>query len=63
MRMRVVMCSGCPFNPHRTGPALPVDVMETVVARIAAGEQWVCHQTCQGVHVTSRSSLCAGAPG
>lgn len=62
MNRRRVMCSGCPFNPDRTGPAIPADVLADVDARIAGGEAWICHETCDGAIATPRSSLCAGAP-
>ena len=62
MNRRAVMCPGCPFNAHRTGPPVPREVMETVMRRIRGGEAWVCHQTCDGPQVTADSQLCAGAP-
>lgn len=60
MNKRAVMCSGCPFNPSRTGPEVPQDVMADVERRITAGEEWICHRTCDGAQATDRSSLCAG---
>lgn len=62
MMTRSTMCSGCPFNRHRTGPEIDEDVRMTIARRIRAGERWVCHQTCDGAHVTDDSLLCAGAP-
>jgi hypothetical protein len=56
------MCSACPFNPARAGVPIPVDVMQIVQVRIASGETWVCHRTCDGPRITDRSLLCAGAP-
>jgi hypothetical protein len=61
MNRRLRMCTGCPFNADRIGPAIPADVMDAVQTRIEPGEQWVCHQTCDGAQVTDRSSRCAGA--
>ena len=62
MKQRQNLCSGCPWNPDRDLPPLPQDVSDTVATRIAAGEEWVCHQTCQGAEELAGSLACAGAP-
>jgi hypothetical protein len=62
MRRRDAMCDGCPFNNKRVGPPLDADVRRTIAERLKAGEEWVCHQTCDGARVVEASMLCAGAP-
>jgi hypothetical protein len=62
LNKRANLCSGCPWNPDRDLPPLPADVIDTVAARIAGGEEWVCHQTCQGAAELPGSLACAGAP-
>ncbi len=62
MIRREAVCPGCPFSSRRTGPPVPAEVMATVMQRIRSGEEWICHQTCDGPRVTPDSQLCAGAP-
>lgn len=62
MNRRSEMCDGCPFNARRVGLPLDVDVRRTIAERLRGGEEWVCHQTCDGARVVPTSMLCAGAP-
>jgi hypothetical protein len=62
MLRRESMCDGCPFNPERIGPPLDHDVRKAIAERIRNGEQWICHQTCDGPRIVLTSQLCAGAP-
>lgn len=56
------MCSGCPWNPERTGPVIDAETWSAVRQRIADGERWVCHMSTNGPQLTERSQHCAGAP-
>lgn len=58
-RRRATQCSGCPFRPDAI---VPPEVAHEVARRIAGGERWVCHQSCDGALLSARSVLCAGAP-
>lgn len=62
MKQRHRTCIQCPFNPARNGIPIPADVMDSVVSRIKDGERWICHMSCDGAEVTSKSVYCAGAP-
>lgn len=51
-------CQRCPWRAG--ADLLPLDVRQTVNERIAAGEEWLCHQS--HLQTAVRQRLCAGAP-
>jgi hypothetical protein len=62
-RVAARMCSGCPFAPDRDWRSVPYSAADWryALTRIAAGERWICHASCDGNWVTERSLYCRGA--
>lgn len=58
MEIRPTMCAECPFNGRRR--ALPASIIDIINRRLQGGEQWVCHQTCDGPKVVDDSKICKG---